>query len=171
MRLLPKAIGFLRRSARDERGGTVAELAIILPFLALMFGSVAEIGRYFQTYSTLSKATRSAARYLSNHEINDAEKNKAKNLVVCGKLACADADPKLVKNISAANVCVEYFYPEGSPKPETVTVSIPRAAGDCGEDVDPHMYAPIFDLGAMLNNPTFTMALPISPGTTMYYML
>ena len=177
MRPMRQATGLLRRSARNECGAVTAELAIILPFLVLMFASVAEIGRYFQTYTTLSKSTRAAARYLSNHQINDDEKNRARSLVLCGKLDCegdpddeGDDSPMLVKGIGAGNICIEYIYPEGSPKAETVTVSIPHEAGDCAEGATPYNYRPVFDLGALLGN-SFRFDLPISPSTTMYYIL
>src|SRR3954452_12358423 len=85
------------RWARDERGAALAELAIMVPFLAVMLAGVSEFGRLFQTYNTLAKATRSSARYLSNHPVTDPnEKQKATNLVVCGKLTCVQGDPPLV---------------------------------------------------------------------------
>jgi len=164
MKSRPSAINQLRRFARCERGGTLAELAIMVPFLAIMLAGVTEFGRFFQTYTTLAKSTRSASRYLSNHSFVDAEKNKAKNLVVCGKLTCTGGD-ELVSGLTTANVCIEST---GVVNPETVTVSIPRTTGGCGS---PYTYQPIFDIGDLLNSETFTLDLPISPSTTMYYML
>ncbi len=153
----------LVRFTRDDDGGTLAELAILLPLLAVMLAAVSEFGRYFQTYNTLAKATRSAARYLSNHPLNDDEKIKVKNLVVCGKLtACADNE-KLAAGITTTSVCIETT---GDPQVLTVTVRIPRVAGDCGAPVN---YRPIFNIGALLNN-DLTMALPIAPSTTMRYV-
>jgi hypothetical protein len=155
----------LRRFAHCEEGGVLAELAIIVPFLAIMLAGVSEFGRYFQTYTTLSKSTRTAARYLSNHPYTDPTNGTvARNLVVCGKTVCAGGD-ELVSGITTANVCIQYTP---AAPPETVTVSIPRTAGGCGA---PHTYQPIFDLGALLNNNQFTLSLPISPSNTMYYML
>jgi len=164
MKSRPSTINQLRRFAHCERGGALAELAIMVPFLAIMLAGVTEFGRFFQTYTTLAKATRTASRYLSNHSFVDAEKNKAKNLVVCGKLTCAGGD-ELVSGLTTANVCIEST---GAVNPETVTVSIPRTAGGCGT---PYTYQPIFDIGALLNSETFTLDLPVSPSTTMYYML
>lgn len=155
----------LRRFSRGEDGGTLAELAIMVPFLVIMVAAVAEFGRYFQTYTTLAKSTRTAARYLSNHPYSDATNiTKAKNLAVCGKLSCNTGD-ELVTGLTAANVCVQYV---GAPNPESVTVSIPRAAGGCGS---PYQFQPIFDIGALLDSETFTMEIPVSPSVTMYYML
>ncbi len=153
--------------AKQENGAALAELAILVPFLVVMLAAVAEFGRYFQTYTTLAKATRASARYLSNHTFDNAEQDKARNLVVCGNLNCAGGD-ELVQGIAASNVCIQYQFPGGSPKPETVTVSIPRTGGGgCGA---PYNFAPIFDIGALLNS-SFSLVLPISPSTTMYYMV
>ena len=161
MRVRFKNIRPLQRFFKNDRGGTIAELAILIPFLAVMLAAVTEIGRFFQTYTTVSKSTRTAARYLSNHAINVDEQNKAKNLVVCGKLtACAQSE-RFVKNLAAENVCIETV---GNPV-EIVTVRIPRSGNDCGAPV---MYAPIFDIGALLHN-SFSMEFPISPGTTMWH--
>jgi Flp pilus assembly pilin Flp len=161
MRVRFKNIRLLQRFFKNDRGGTIAELAILIPFLAVMLAAVTEIGRFFQTYTTVSKSTRTAARYLSNHAYTVDEQNKAKNLVVCGKLAeCAESE-RFVKNLSAANVCIESV---GNPV-EIVTVRIPREAGDCGAPVP---YTPIFDIGALLHN-SFSMEFPISAGTTMWH--
>ena len=161
MRMRFKNITVLHRFFKNERGGTIAELAILVPFLAVMLAAVTEIGRFFQSYTTVSKSTRTAARYLSNHAYTVGEQDKAKNLVVCGKLtACAQSE-RFVKNLTAANVCIETT---GNPV-ETVTVRIPRSGNGCGAPV---MYAPIFDIGALLHN-SFSMNFPIAPGTTMWH--
>jgi Flp pilus assembly protein TadG len=151
------------RFTRNEDGGTLAELAILLPLLAVMLAAVSEFGRYFQTYNTLAKATRSSARYLSSHPLNDDEKAKAKNLVVCGKTSACAENEKLTAGIDTTSVCIETT---GDPIVETVTIRIPRAAGDCGAPVT---YRPIFNVGALLHN-SLTMALPIAPSTTMRYV-
>ena len=168
----------IRRLFRREDGGALAELAIMVPFLALMLAGVCEFGRFFQNYNTLAKATRTASRYLSNHQLNATEENRATSLVVCGKLACAAGDQPLVTGLTSSNVCLETT---GSPKVKSVTVRIPRAAGDCGSDASspavggsgsatPYVYQPIFDIGALLGN-TLSLTLPIAPRTTMYYMI
>ena len=162
---LVKAVEQVRCFLRRESGGALAELAILVPFLILMVAAVSEFGRFFQDYSTLSKATRSAARYLSTHTLDADEQTKAKNLVVCGKLNCGSE--RLVNGIDAANVCIQYAFVGGSPRPETVTVSIPRDAGGCGA---PLSFRPLFDIGALLNT-SFQFRPKISPSTTMYYQL
>jgi hypothetical protein len=167
------ALRHISRWFRKDDGGALAELAIMVPFLALMLAGVSEFGRYFQNYSTLAKATRNASRYLSNHQLDATERGRAVNLVVCGKLACGGGDPPLVTGLSASNVCLESV---GTPKVTSVTVKIPYTAGDCtpmtgANAATPYTYTPIFDIGALLNVPSFSMALPIAPSTTMYYMI
>jgi hypothetical protein len=167
----------IKQWLRREDGGALAELAILIPFLAVMLAGVCEFGRYFQNYTTLAKATRTASRYLSNHERNATEIGRAQNLMVCGKLSCAGGDRKVVAGFSSANVCIERTLESaGSPKVTKVTVRIPRTSGECDPmpgagAAEPFVYTPIFNIGGLLNNPSLSLALPIAPGTTMYYMI
>jgi hypothetical protein len=170
-------ITVIRQWLGREDGGALAELAIIVPFLAVMLAGVSEFGRYFQNYTALSKATRNASRYLSNHNLTDAELARAKNLVICGKLTCGKDDRATVSGLTAANVCLESTKEsKESAKVLTVTVRIPRVAGNCDATLGtsgatPLVYKPIFNVGALLDNPSLSLALPLAPGTTMYYMI
>lgn len=149
----------------DEKGAALAELAILVPFLILMVAAVSEFGRFFQNYTTVAKSTRSAARYLSNHKFDVDSQNKAKNLVVCGKLSACASGEELVKGLAAANVCIQTT---GTPKIETYTVSLPRdGTGGCGAPLN---YTPWFNIGALLNT-GFTFTPAIAPSVTMYNML
>ena len=157
---------------RREDGGALAELAILVPFLAVMLAGVCEFGRYFQNYNTVAKATRTASRYLSNHPLTPEEIGKAQNLVVCGKLTCGPDDKPLLTGLSVGNVCVETT---GSPKVLSVTVRIPRAATPCSPTAGaggagPLTYSPIFNVGALLGT-GLSLNLPIAPSTTMYYII
>lgn len=165
MKLQKKSRKIRRGFFQREDGGTVAELAIIVPFLAVMLAGVTEFGRLFQSYTALTKSTRTAARYLSNHPFNDVHKAKAKNLAACGQLTCGVNDQPLLTGLTANNICIEST---GNPNPVSVTVSIPRTAGGCGS---PYTYQPIFDLAVLLHAPSFSLNLPMAPSTTMYYML
>jgi TadE-like protein len=159
--ILQRLRGFLRQ----EKGAALAELAIMVPFLILMIAAVAEFGRFFQNYTTLAKGTRSAARYLSNHKFEADAENKARNIVVCGKLSACAAGEELVRGLTAANVCIQTT---GTPKIETYTVSLPRVSGGgCGAPLN---YTPWFNIGALLNT-GFTFTPAISPSTTRYNML
>lgn len=152
---------------RQERGASMAELAILVPILILLLAAVSEFGRFFQQYTTLAKSTRTAARYLSNHSYPDNQA-AARNLVVCGKLTCTGSDA-LIPGFTAANVCIQSTTLVGSPKIETVTVSVPRTGG-AGACAQPFNYQPIFNIGALLNT-GFTFTPAISPSVTMYYMI
>jgi len=163
----------IKKFFRREDGGALAELAILVPFLAVMLAAVCEIGRFFQNYTTLSKATRTASRYLSNHSLNATEIGRANNLAYCGKLVCGVSDPPLVNGLLSTNICIETT---GSPKVTTVTVRLPRDTSPCNPTAGapaatPYVFRPIFDIGALLNNPSISMAVPIAPSTTMYYMI
>jgi Flp pilus assembly protein TadG len=173
MRRLLDRFRALRGLAKDESGGTLAEMALTLPVLILLLAGVSEIGRYFQSYTTLAKSTRAAARYLSNHQYNDIEIARAKNLVVCGQLSsCTDAQ-RLVKGASTANVCIEITKVAGSEQIEFVTVSIPKTATktcDANTVATKLAYQPVFNLAALLHNPTFALTYPLAPSTTMRYI-
>lgn len=163
--ILAKAVEQVLRFLRGQNGAALAELAILVPFLLLMVAAVSEFGRFFQDYTTLSKTTRAAARYLSTNTFDADNQNTAKNLVICGKRTCGAE--RLVPGLEATNVCIQYFTPVGSPRPETVTVSIPRTAGGCGA---PLPFKPLFNIGALLNT-SFDFRPKISPSTTMYYLI
>jgi len=96
--------------------------------------------------------------------------------MTCGKLTCAVGDRNILSGFSAANVCIE-TTPDapGSPVVKYVTVKVPRTDSDCNPMAGtaagvPFTYTPIFNIGALINNPSISLALPIAPSTTMYYM-
>lgn len=150
-----------KRFARNETGGTIAELAIMVPFLILMIAAVSELGRLFQTYTTLSKSTRAAARYLSNHAYDEKHINYARKIAVCGKTDCTGVAP-VAANLTDANVVIApddaFAGGGGGGNPTSVTVRITN-----------YNFQPLFNLAALLQADRFTN-LPIGSSTTMYYM-
>ncbi len=111
--------------ARHESGSSTVELAIIFPILMILFIGSAELGRLFFTYTTLAKATKVGARYLSASRNavngNATEKtnaqNVARNLVVCGiqstsATACTNQTP-VVSGLTTAmvNICDNISVP------------------------------------------------------------
>lgn len=146
------------RFVRSERGGALAELAILVPFLVVMVAAVTELGRLFQTYTALSKSTRAAARYLSNQAYDETQIGRAKNVAVCGKVDCTGTDP-VVPGLTTANVVVTpEFQGGGGGNPLRVTINI-----------QDYTFQPLFNLGALIGNERL-MTLPASGSTTMYYM-
>jgi Flp pilus assembly protein TadG len=157
---MKKVLTFIggRRFVENESGGTLAELAILIPFLVAMLATVCELGRLFQTYTDLSKSTRAAARYISKVAYDEEQIGHAKNVAVCGKIDCTGIAP-VAKNLSTANVVITPEYAEcNCGNPIRVTVSIAN-----------YNFEPIFNLGAIIGNERL-MALPASGSTTMYYM-
>lgn len=149
MKGLPRG---LRRFARSERGTQLVELAIVLPVMLALFGAAAEFGRFFYTYATISKATRSAARYLTVEPLGGTEE-KAANLVVYGNTA-GTGDP-LVEGLTTAHVGVTRNGGSAA-MPEFITVS-----------VEGFTYRPLFDLGALIGSPSVSLNIDVSPKTTM----
>lgn len=163
----------LRFLLKDESGGTLAEMALTVPLLIVLLAGVSEIGRYFQTYTTMAKSTRAAARYLSNHQYNSLEIARAKNLVVCGQLTACSASERLVTGAAPENVCIQTTLVAGSTQIETVTVSLPRdETKTCDADATAVklVYQPIFDIGRLLGSNTWSLSYPIAPSTTMRYI-
>jgi Flp pilus assembly pilin Flp len=148
------------RFVKADSGGALAELAIIVPLLAVMLAAVSEFGRFFQTYTALAKGTRAASRYLSNVPYNNDAKDAAKNIVVCGKTVGCSPGEEVANRLEANDVVITETYPPAGPNPTTVTVSVTG-----------YTYRPIFDIGALLNNDDFSLNLPVTASTTMYYML
>ena len=156
--MLYQAKKFLRRFIKNERGTQVIEFAIVFPTLILLFAGTTELGRLFYTYTSLAKATRAGARYLSNVQSVTGSTASAKNVVLCGNPGgCGSTGQPAVilPNFTDANVVVSQST-VGTVK--YVTVSITG-----------YPYQPlIFDLNAMTGG-NFNMNL--SPGTTMRYMV
>ena len=144
----------LRRFARKERGTQLVELAIVLPIFVLLFAATAEFGRFFYTYTTLTKATRVGARYLMSQPALKMDED-AKRLVVCGNLTvCADADA-VVPGLKVGNVKIDRVG--GAPGfPDTVNVRI-----------QDFYYEPIFDLGKLTGNTSLSLKIQLTPSTMM----
>jgi Flp pilus assembly protein TadG len=156
----PLALIKRNRFVRSERGGALAELAILVPCLVVMMAAVTELGRLFQTYTALSKSTRAAARYLSVNAYDPNHIDFAKNVAVCGQTDCTDTDP-VVPGLETDNVVVtpEWADPSGGGgNPVRVTITIQN-----------YEFQPIFNLNSLMGNNRF-MTLPASGSTTMYYM-
>jgi Flp pilus assembly protein TadG len=145
----------LRRFARSERGTQLVELAIVLPVMVVLLAASAEFGRFFYTYQTLAKATRTGARYLMIEPAAGTSDAKAKNLVVYGD--ASGAGTPVVSGLSNANVKVTRTGGTSS-FPARVTVSI-----------ESYTYKPVFDLGKLIGNPSLSLRVNVSPSTTMRY--
>ena len=146
------------RKLRREGGIQLAEAAIVLPIMLALLAAIGEFGSYFYNYTTLAKATRAGARYMSAKPYTTDEMNKAKNLMVCGDPnGCGSSSP-ILPGFSASNISITAG---GGTTflPDTVTVSIVN-----------YNYNSIFNLSKVAKGPSWT-AVPVKPSTTMRYML
>jgi Flp pilus assembly protein TadG len=155
-----RRMNWLHRFRRDEQGVQLLELAIVLPIMLLLFGVVAEFGRFFYEYSTAAKGARLGARYLISKSANSTGSNWeaiAKNIVVYGN-AAGDGDP-ILPGLTTANVEVQYSGGTAGV-PELVKVGIVNYQHDS-----------LFDLGTMLNTPSLSLNVDVKPSVTMRYLL
>jgi Flp pilus assembly protein TadG len=154
-----RRLSWLSRFRRDERGVQLLETAIVIPILLVLFGAVAEFGRYFYEYTTVAKAARVGARYLASKSVNSAinYEAQAKNLVVFGNIAGSGS--AVLPGLTTENVLVEYI---GGPSgvPELVKVSIVN-----------YQHQSIINPGAMLNLTAFSTNVDVKPSVTMRYLL
>jgi Flp pilus assembly protein TadG len=171
----------ISRTVRREDGSSIIELAIVFPILLILFVGTAELGRLFYTYTTLAKATRVGARYLSTSRdaVNGtateitAAKNEARNLVVCGFTNCTgnqpDGTPKvaIVAGLTTANVTIcDNFAVACNPVIPADTIKYFRV------EITNYNYAPGgWNLATMtgLANGTF-YGNALKPSTEMRYM-
>jgi Flp pilus assembly protein TadG len=170
----------LAKLTRRERGTATVELAIVFPILLLLFVGSAELGRLFYTYTTLAKATKTGARFLSNsRELTSstagevtAAKLKAQSLVVCGYESCSgnqpDGTPKvpLVTGLDMANPAnsvsvVVFTQNEGTAIITYVKVEIQGYTYPRG----------IFTLSGVTGAANSVIYRALTPKTTLRYML
>ena len=160
--------------ARREKGGATVELAIVFPILLLFFVATAELGRLFYTYTTLAKATKTGARYLSTAPNANlaATKLKAQSLVVCGYESCLgnqpDGTPKkpIVDGLNMDNPANSVAVTvttrtEGTALITYVTVRIQGYTYPRG----------IFTLSGVTGAADSVIYRALTPQTTMRYML
>ena len=159
-------LNWLLRFRRDEQGVQLVEIAIVIPILLMMFGAVAEFGRYFYEYTTLAKAARVGGRFMAAKPISSPTTDwqlATKRLVVYGNTD-GTGSPVLpglsVDNVDLVFQGGTYNEEEESGVPATVTVKI----------VD-YTHEPIFDLGKLTKIEGLSLNVDVKPSITMHYML
>lgn len=96
-----------RRSSPQpaQRGLATVEFALVLLPLVLLLAATADLGRAFYTFDSLTKAARSAARYLALANPPDADqREKALSLVLYGNTQ--GSGTKLVGDLSSSHVVI-----------------------------------------------------------------
>ena len=132
---------------RDDRGVQLLELAIVLPILLLLFGAVAEFGRYFYEYTTVAKAARVGARYLASKSVVSGTYYQAiaKNIVVYGN--AAGTGSPVLPGLTTANVENAIIIDMNTPR------------------------GPKIDLGKLLKNTSVSTNVDVKPSVTMRFLL
>ena len=92
--------------AHDRRGAALAEAAIVLPVLILVFAGLFSLGAMFFNSQVVETAARDGARYLARTDDPVAQEAAARNVVVFGNTA--GAGTARVRGLTAANVAVSY---------------------------------------------------------------
>ncbi len=149
------------------------ELAIVFPILLLLIVGTVELGRLFFTYTTLAKATKVGARYVSNSrkmlngnstEIAN-EKAIAKNLVVCGKLSCT-GETAIVPGLTAAKVIIcDNISVPCNPVIPAGQVKYFRV------EIQNYPYTPgVFNVASMTGAAANKFYFDLTPGTQMRFM-
>ena len=147
------------RFSLNDGGGALVEIAIVLPILLVLLASVGEFARFFHDYSTLAKAVRTGARYLSARPNASGEITSTKNMVVCGKTAACVANEAVVGGLTTSNVDVTTQGGIASA-PEKITVTITG-----------YSFQPVFNLAGLTGVSGLSLAVPISPSVTMRYLV
>lgn len=152
----------LRGLVRSEQGTQLAELAIVLPLLLIMFAATVEFGRFFYEYSTLSKAARIGSRYLVTAKVSSFEKEQARKLVVYGNTAGTGAP--LIAGLTTNHVVITPRNAAGAAQaagvPQTITVEIVG-----------FKHKSLVNLGGLIKNDTFSLDVDVKPSVTMRYLL
>jgi Flp pilus assembly protein TadG len=167
-KVLPFAKRICRSVNNDERGSSIVELAIVFPILLILFAGVAEIGRLFYTYTTLAKATKMGARFLTTEKDAEATddptiasvKERAASLVVCGFEDCT-GKTSVLPGLTTANVLVT--LPNTDPEftgPRFVAVQIQNY------DFEPL----VFHAGGVTKSKSDIFYFSLEPSTQMRYM-
>ena len=162
-----RRLQWLNRFRSDERGVQLLELAIVLPIMLVLFGAVAEFGRYFYEYTTVAKAARVGTRYLASKSVESgvSYQANAKNLVVYGNIGGTGSPMRLTSGstsmprLTTANVDVQYI---GGTKgiPDLVKISIVN-----------YKHQSVINLGSLLNNTSLSTDVDVKPSVTMRYLL
>ena len=165
MKILKELRDACLRFGSDERGNQLVEISIALPILLSLLVVTAETGRLFYTNTTLAKGTRLATRYLTTVPLNtDARRTlyyaNARNLVVYGTAAPATGATPILPGLTTSNVVITQAGGIPTVSPLTVSVQITGVT-----------FQPAIDLSKVTKIPSLSLAVALTPSTTMRYLV
>lgn len=106
----------MKRDIRIRGGAAAIELAVLLPFLALMFAAVLDFGRVFHALQTLEDCALAGAHYASGNAWLPASTDRAS----AAKTAACNTGVSLSPALAVENVAVTS---DDSARTVTVTVT------------------------------------------------
>jgi hypothetical protein len=155
MKLSKSFLKCMRRVGLEERGSQIVELALVLPVILVMLGALAEFGRYFYTYSTLTSAVRAGARHASKWQKDESWTfPETSKMVVYGDFGSTAGGP-ILPGLSESNVVIQ-TNGAGVNDVDSVTVKIVG-----------YQYTPLFDLGQLTGISTLSMSINMNASATM----
>jgi len=150
--IFERVLRFLRR----DHGTQLVELAIALPLMIVLLGGIAEFGRLFYTYSTLTTAVRAGARHAMRWERSSSWTfPETSNMVVYGDYGGSGSP--ILPGLSTTNVRVVANGPANNV--ESVTVKIEN-----------YKYVPLFDLGKLTGIPALTLDVNLNANVTIHQL-
>jgi hypothetical protein len=148
----------IRRFLRDDQGSQILELAIALPVMLMLLGSVAEFGRFFYTYTTLTNAVRAGARHACKWEKNASwTVPEASRMVVYGDYSDTSNGP-ILPGLTTDNVVIDANGPSVNAI-DSVTVRIVN-----------YKYQPLFDLGKLTGVQALSLNIDMNASATMHQL-
>ncbi len=149
---------WLRRLVSDDRGTQIIEFAIAVPVMLMLLGSIAEFGRFFYTYTTLTNAVRAGARHACKWERNASWTfPETSRMVVYGDYSNTSNGP-ILPGLSTSNVVVQANGPSTNAI-DSVTVKIVN-----------YKYQPLFDLGKLTGITSLSLNIDMNASATMHQL-
>jgi len=158
MRKPKKTLQMVRRFLKREEGTQILELAIALPVMLMLLASVAEFGRFFYTYTTLTNAVRGGARHACKWERNASwTVPETSRMVVYGDFSDTSHGP-ILPGLSTSNVQIDANGPSVNAI-DSVTVRIVN-----------YKYQPLFDLGKLTGISALSLNVDMKASATMHQL-
>ena len=110
-----------------QRGNSIIEFAVSLPFLVAVVAGVFQFGYTFFIYNNLRNSVHAGARFASAADFevgSSAFENQVKNVVVYGTPSPGNDSTPVVPGLTAGEVAVSTGSLDAVGIPRTITVSI-----------------------------------------------
>lgn len=103
--------------SKDDRGAALAESAIALPLIVVVFGTIFAFGSTLRNTQVLETAARDAARYLAHTATTSANEATARNIAVYANVA--GTGTVRVRGLTTGNIGISYVTLSNPINPAT----------------------------------------------------